>query len=200
MPAPERAGSPADAPSRVLARIAAWRAPILVLYAVLVPLAAFRAARIPAEGGIDRLVRPDDPDYLATRAFQRIFPDTPSVLLLFESEDPFAPASLARVDAATREVRTVPHVSAFSAVDAIRRAHPGATPEAINRLATGTSFFSKQGLVGPTFLAVVGDLDVHSGAERDAALAGIDAGLERAKAGPVRRIGAPYVESWIEKQ
>ena len=39
MPAPERAGSPADAPSRVLARIAAWRAPILVLYAVLVPLA-----------------------------------------------------------------------------------------------------------------------------------------------------------------
>src|SRR5205085_7135176 len=57
-----------------------------------------------------------------------------------------------------------------------------------------------QGLVGPTFLAVVGDLDVHSGAERDAALAGIDAGLERAKAGPVRRIGAPYVESWIEKQ
>src|SRR5213082_2523074 len=49
MPAPERAGSPADAPSRVLARIAAWRAPILVLYAVLVPLAAFRAARIPAD-------------------------------------------------------------------------------------------------------------------------------------------------------
>src|SRR5882762_3740368 len=146
-PASGSAASLPDAPSRFLARIAAFRIPILAVYAVLVPLAAFRAARIPSEGGIDRLVRADDPDYLATRAFQRIFPDTPSVLLLFESEDPFAPASLARVDGATRELRTVPHVSAFSAVDAIRRAHPGATPEEVRRLATGTRFFSKQGLV-----------------------------------------------------
>jgi uncharacterized protein len=190
----------ADVPSRLLARIAAWRAPIVALYAVLVPLAAFRAAHIPSEGGIDRLVRADDPDYLATRAFQRIFPDLPSVLLLFESEDPFALASLARVDAATREVRTVPRVSAFSAVDAVRRAHPGATAEEVRRLATGTPFFSRQGLVGPTFLAVVANLEVRSGAERDAALSGIDAALERAGSGPVRRVGAPYVESWIEQQ
>ena len=200
MPALEGAASPADAPSRLLARIASWRTPILVLYAALVPLAALRAARIPSEGGIDRLVRADDPDFLATRAFQRIFPDTPSLLLLVESEDPFAPASLARVDAATREVRTIPHVSAFSAIDAVRQARPGATPGEIRRLATGTSFFSRQGLVGPTFLAVVATLDVRSGAERDAALAAVDAALERAGAGPVRRIGAPYVESWIEKQ
>src|SRR3954466_9561671 len=197
IPVGEGAGSPADAPSRLLARIAAWRVPILVVYAVLVPLAAFRAAHIPSEGGIDRLVRADDPDYLATRAFQRVFPDTPSVLLLFESEDPFAQASLARVDAATRDLRTVPHLSAFSAVDAIRRAHPGAAPEEVRRLATGTSFFSKQGLVGPTFLAVVANLEVHSGQGRDAALAGIDAALDRARAGPARRVGAPYVESWI---
>src|SRR3954466_5329703 len=121
IPVGEGAGSPADAPSRLLARIAAWRVPILVVYAVLVPLAALRAARIPSEGGIDRLVRADDPDYLATRAFQQIFPDTPSVLLIFESDDPFAPASLARVEAATRAVRTVPHASAFSAVDAVKQ-------------------------------------------------------------------------------
>jgi len=167
---------------------------------VLVPLAAFRAARIPSEGGIDRLVRADDPDYLATRAFQEIFPDTPSVLLLLESEDPFSPATLARVEAAARELLAVPHVGAFSAVDAIRRSHPGATPEEIRRLATGTSFFVKQGLVGPTFLGLVADLQVHSGRDRDAALAGIDAALDRAHAAPVRRVGAPYVESWIEKQ
>src|SRR3954452_16060702 len=119
-PASGSAASPADAPSRLLARIARFRIPILALYAVLVPRAAFRAARIPAEGGIDRLVRADDPDYLATRAFQRIFPDTPSVLLLLESDDPFSPDALARVDAAARELRAVPHVGAFSAVDAIR--------------------------------------------------------------------------------
>src|SRR2546423_6942354 len=109
VPALEKAGSAADAPSRLLARIAAWHTPILVLYAVLVPLAALRAARIPSEGGIDRLVRADDPDYLATRAFQQIFPDTPSVLLIFESDDPFSPATLERLDAATRALSAVPH-------------------------------------------------------------------------------------------
>ncbi len=192
-----------DLPSRVLARVLALRTPILCLYALLVPLAAVRAARIPSEGGIDRLVRADDPDYLATRAFQALFPDTPSVLLLFESDDPFAPRNLLRVEAATRELRAVPHVSAFSVVDAIRRARPGATPDQLRQLATGTAFFSRQGLLGPGFLSIVAELDTRSGPARDAALAAIDAALARAGAGsgaPVRRVGAPYVESWIEQQ
>ena len=99
-----------------------------------------------------------------------------------------------------RELRGVPHVSAFSVLDAVRRARPGATPEELKRLATGTSFFRKQGLLGDRFLAVVADLDVQEPRERNAALAGIDAALERAGAGQVRRVGAPYVESWIEQQ
>ena len=44
------------------------------------------------------------------------------------------------------------------------------------------------------------DLDVHNPAERDAALASIDAALARAGAEPVRRVGAPYVQSWLERQ
>src|SRR5216683_7475743 len=88
-----------------------FSAPILAIYAVLVPLAAIRAAHISSEGGLDRLIRPDDPDYAATRAFQRIFPDSPSVLLIFESGDPWAPANLARVDAAVRELRAVSQVT-----------------------------------------------------------------------------------------
>ena len=189
-----------DLPARILARIVSLRVPILVAYAVLVPLAAMRAARIPSEGGLDRLIGPDDPDVAATRAFQRIFPDLPSVLLVFESADPWAPATLSRVDAAVRELRTVPHVSAFSLLDAVRRARPGASPEELQRLATGTAFFRKQGLLGDRFLSVVADLDVHGPVERDAALQAMDAALERAHAGPVRRVGAPYVESWIEQQ
>jgi len=189
-----------DRASWLLSRILALRRPILVFYAVLVPFAALRAARIRSEGGIDRLVRADDPDYLATRAFQQIFPDKPSVLIVFESADPFAPPNLERVGAAVGELRKVPHISAFSVLDVLRRARPGATPDELRRLATGTGFFSRQGLVGPGFLTVVADLDVHSGAERDATLAAIDAALETAQAGPVRHVGAPYVESWIEKQ
>jgi len=189
-----------DVPSRVLARIVSLRAPVLAVYAVLVPLAALRAAQISSEGGLERLIQPDDPDFAATRAFQRIFPDSPSVLLLLESDDPWSPPALARVEAATRALRGVPHVSAFSVLDAIRRARPGAPPGELRRLATGTPFFRNQGLLGDRFLALVADLDVHSPAERDAALLGIDAALARADAGPVRRVGAPYVQSWIEEQ
>jgi len=189
-----------DVPSRLLAGLVSLRAPILAIYAVLVPLAAIRAAHISSEGGLDRLIQPDDPDFAATRAFQRIFPDSPSVLLLFESDNPWAPANLARVDAAVRELRAVKHVSAFSVLDVVRRARPGATPKELRRLATGTAFFRKQGMLGDGFLAVIADLDVHGPAERDAALAAIDAALARAGAEPVRRVGSPYIQSWLEQQ
>src|SRR5205085_10073140 len=183
-----------DLPARVLARIVSLRVPFLVLYAVLVPLAAVRAARIPSEGGLERLIEPGDPDYVATREFQRIFPDSPSVLLLFESDDPWAPANVSRVDAAVRELRAVPHLGAFSVLDAVRRARPGAPLAELRRLATGTEFFRRQGLLGDRFLSVIVDLDVHNPAERDAALASLDAALARAGADPVRRVGAPYLQ------
>ena len=189
-----------DLPGRVLSRVVSLRAPILVAYALLVPLAAIRAARIPSEGGIDRLIRPSDPDYAATRAFQRIFPDSPSVLLLFEADDPWSPANLARVDGAVRELRAVPHASAFSVLDAVRRARPGASPDEVRRLATGTEFFRKQALFGDRFLSLVVDLDIHGAAERDTALLAVDTALQRANAGSVRRVGAPYVQSWIEHE
>src|SRR5438445_3708929 len=189
-----------DLPARILARIVSLRVPILVIYALLVPLAALRAARIRSEGGLDRLIQPSDPDYVATRDFQRIFPDRPSVMLFFESDDPWAPANLSRVESAVRELRKEPHLGAFFVLDALRKVRPGASPSELRTLATGTQFFRKQGLLGDRFLAVVVDLDVHNPAERDAALASIDAALARAGAEPVRRVGAPYVQSWLERQ
>ncbi|OLD07971.1 MAG: hypothetical protein AUG04_12745 [Deltaproteobacteria bacterium 13_1_20CM_2_69_21] len=189
-----------DLPARILARIVSLRAPILVVYALLVPLAALRAARIPSEGGLDRLIQPSDPDYVATRDFQRLFPDSPSVVLLFESDDPWAPANVSRVESAVRELRSAPHLGAFSVLDALRKARPGAPLAELRRLATGTEFFRKQGLLGHRFLSVIVDLDVHGQAERDAALGSIDAALARAGAGAVRRVGAPYVQSWLERQ
>src|SRR5262249_58215101 len=111
------------------------------------------------EGGPARLLVPGDPAVQATRASQRISPDSPSALLLFESEDPWAPASLARFEAAERELRKVPRVDAFSVLDAIRRARPGASPEELHRLATGTDLFRKQGLLGDRFLAAIASRD-----------------------------------------
>jgi hypothetical protein len=186
-----------DLPSRVLQRIVALRVPIAVVYAVLLPLAAVRATRISSENGMERLIQPNDPDYQATRAFQRIFPDHPTVLLLLKAEEPWTDETLRRLETATQAVRKTPHVSAFSVLDAVRRARPGANAAELEKLASGTPFFVRQGLLRPGLVAIAADLDVKNGAERDAALAAIDgalAGLD------VRRVGAPYAQAWIEEQ
>ncbi|HVI73976.1 MAG TPA: hypothetical protein VM683_03230, partial [Anaeromyxobacteraceae bacterium] len=193
-------GTTNDWPSRVLARVVRLRVLMLVAYAALVPVAAFLATRIPSEGAIDRLMVPSDPDYAATRAFQHIFPESQLVLLVFEAADPFSPASIARVERAKAALRDVPHVSGFSILDALRRARPGASPAELRDLALGTRFFRGQGLVGDGFLTLIVSLDVRGPAERDAALAAVDAALARSDVGPVRKVGAPYVTSWLERQ
>ncbi len=189
-----------DRASRVLARIVRMRVALLAVYALLVPAAAFVAARIPSEGAIDRLIVPSDPDYASTRAFQKIFPEEQVVLLVFESDDPWSPESIARIDAAKAALRGVPHVGSFSILDALRRARPGASAAELKRLALGTDFFRRQGLVGDHFLTLIGSLDVRGPAQRDGALAAIDGALARGGVEPVRKVGAPYVTSWLERQ
>ncbi len=186
--------------SRLLRQIVRARALVIVAYALLVPVAAFVAARIPSEGAIDRLIVPSDPDFVATRAFQRIFPEPQTVLLILESPDPWSPEALARVDRAEAALRSVPHVSPFTVLDALRRTRPGATAADLRSLALGTAFFRRQGLVGDGFLAVVAALDVRGPAERDAALAAMDRALALSGVGPVRKVGAPVVSSWLERQ
>jgi hypothetical protein len=191
---------PNDWATRVLARIVRMRVALLVVYALLVPAAAYVAAHIPSEGAIDRLIVPSDPDYASTRAFQRIFPEAQVVLLPFESDDPWSPRAIARIDAARAALRGLSHVSTFSILDALRRARPGAGAAELRALALGTDFFRRQGLVGDRFLTLVASLDVQRPAERDAALAAIDEALARSGAGPVRKVGAPCVTSWLERQ
>jgi predicted RND superfamily exporter protein len=187
-----------DAISRALAAVIRRRALVLIVYALLVPLAIYMALHIPRDSAIDRLIVPGDADYVATQEFHKIFPEPQTVLLVVESPDPWAPAAIARVERATAAVRSVPHVSAFSPLDVLRRAKPQAPPEELKRLAEGTRFFRDQGLAGAGFLAIVADLDVRSPDDRDAALAAIDAALAKADIGDVRRVGAPYASAWIE--
>jgi hypothetical protein len=189
-----------DRITRALAATVRARTALLVIYALLVPAAAYLATRIPSESGIDRLIVPSDPDYLATRAFHRTFPESDVVLLLVESDDPWSPAALARLDAAKAALRAVPHVGTFSVVDALRRARPGAGPDELRRLALGTGFFRRQGLVGDRFLALVASLDVHGPAERDDTLAAVHTALARAGITGLREVGAPLVNSWLERQ
>lgn len=187
-----------DAITRVLGRIVRYRVLVIAIYAILVPAAALLALRIPTEAGIERLIVPSDPDVRATRAFHAVFPEPQLALLVFESPDPWTPSELARIDRARAELARIPQVTPFSAIDALRRARPGADAATLRALATGTTFFRRQGLAGDHFLTIIANLAVGSPAERDAALAAIDLALARAHAGPVRKIGTPYINAWLE--
>ncbi len=198
---------PAPSPlERVFRAVVAARFPILVAYALLVPAAALLATRIASESGIDRLVVPSDPDVVATREFQTVFPEGALVILLLEADDPWRPEVLRDLEGVEAALRSVARAHPYSALDVYRRAHPGfaPTPEgaaAFRRFATGADFFRRQGLVGDHFHGIPVGLDVHGARERDEVLAQIDAALARAPRGSLRelrKVGAPYVESWIE--
>ncbi|MEI6224424.1 MAG: MMPL family transporter [Deltaproteobacteria bacterium] len=191
---------------RVFRRIVALRLPILALYAVLLPVAIALALRIPSEGAIDRLIVPTDPDFVATRAFQKVFPEGQVVLLLLESDDPWSPDVLRQVMALEERLGKVPGVHPVSALDIFRRVHPGFQPdaasaEAFRKFATGTDILRRQGLVGDRFLGVVAGF---GGAPRERA--GTLAAIEQAVGQPgpgvitIRRVGAPFVEAWIEHE
>jgi len=192
---------------RLFRRVVSLRVPIVVVYALLVPAAAWLATRIPSEAGIDRLVVATDPDFVATREFQKVFPEGQMVILLFEADDPWRPQVLAEVEAAGAALKAIPGVVPYTALDVYRRARPGFTPdaagaEAYRAFATGTDLFRRQGLVGERFQGMAVALDVHGSAARDAALAAIDRALDAAPhaATRVRKVGAPYVVSWIEHE
>ena len=193
---------------RLFGRIIALRAPILVVYALAVPVAAYLASAIPSEGAIDRLLVSSDPDYLATRAFQEIFPEHPVVLLLVEADDPWDPEVLGRTQALETALRAIPGVVPYSALDVFRRTHPAFRPDAAGAsayraFATGTAFFRRQGLVGDRFEGLAVSLAARSGRERDRLLAEVDRAAKEVPGGPVqrvRKVGAPYLESWIEHE
>lgn len=194
---------------RAFRRVVALRTAVLVLFGLLAPFALWLAAGISSDAGISRLVVPSDPDYLATQAFEKIFPENPIVIFLVEARDPFRPETLRAFQDLESDLKKVPGVSPYSALDVYEEAHPGATLDAsgapaVKRFLLGTSFFRRQGLMGDGFLGLVLSFKAPNPPARDATLAAIDKvadaangrdGIER-----VRRVGAPYVESWIEHE
>ncbi len=198
-------------PSRAEAtfrRIVAWRWPIVALFAALVPLGAWEAARIPSDASIGSLLVRTDPDYAATREFQAVFPEGQVVLLLLEVDDPFDPEAIAAADALAARVRNVPGVSVYSAIDAYRAARPAFAPTdagiaGLRAFLDAADLFRHEGLVGPKHLGLAVGFPSVGAAARDATLAAIDRAVHATRLPPevkVRRVGAPLVESWIERE
>jgi len=193
---------------RLFTRLIAWRVPIVIIYAVLVPAAAYLASRLPSEGAIDRLLVPSDPAYVETRAFQKIFPEGKVAILLFEAAEPWSAAVLRELDAASVELRAIPNLSTYGVLDIYRRARGGLVldPAGVSALATfarGSTLLAKQGLVGEHFLGLALALRVSEPEQLAAMLAQIDAALARTPrhaVTAVRKVGAPYIEAWIARE
>ena len=165
--------------------------------------------KVAQDNSLDRLIVPSDPDYIATRAFEEVFGASEFALLLAETDDPFAPEVLARVDAIERALQAVPNVAANSALSIFRRTRASfeATPEtaeAFRRFVDGTDLLRRQGLVGKNFLAIALSLAVKGPAERNQALAGIDAAIAAANPAPsplrkLTPLGLPFVNAYLDE-
>jgi len=183
---------------------------IVALFAVLTAAGIYGALRIPTDPAIERLVVAGDPVAQATREFERVFPEGTQALLMLESADPYSPEALQSADRLEHELGAIPNVSAHS----ILTLHPpagssgtiGPADAARTRdFATKTALFRRAGLVGEHYLGIALELRVASSAERDRALAAIDALVEPIeKSGhpfsDIRRVGSPWLDAWLERQ
>ena len=194
--------------SRVFSFIIARRWYVVTCYALLLLPSAYFAAQVRQDNSLDRLIVASDPDYIATRAFEKVFGAGEFALLLVEADNPLSPAVIERVDRIERALRTVPHVSANSALSVFRRARAGFEPTsaqdtAFRQFVTGTDLFRKQGLVGDRFLAIGLVLDVHGNEERQQTLAAIDRAIDASAASgspplAVHKLGQPYVNVYLD--
>lgn len=191
---------------RVFQAIIKQRRIIVALYAVLLPLGIWGALLVPKDDSIDRMVVESDPDYVATRAFQQVFPEAQIAMLLLESPDPYVPDALKEMGALEDRLSKVPNVRPNSALSVWKRTHPtfSATPEeaaAFKAFCTGTDLFKRQGLVGDGFLSIATLVTTTEQKGRNAALHGIDKVLPAS--GPIktiRKVGRPYIETWLEEE
>ena len=183
---------------------------ILGLFALLTIAGIYGALRIPTDSSIDRLIVSSDPVAQATREFERVFPEGEQALVVLEAPDPLSPAVLQGVDQLERQLDQIPQVAAHSLLTLYFRSSPPASIDAdeaakLRAFATGTSLVRRAGLMGDHYLGIGLELKVNSPTERDQVLAAIDARVLPIEATghpfkAVRRVGAPWLDAWLEKQ
>jgi predicted RND superfamily exporter protein len=195
---------------RIFRGVLQARIGVVGVFLLLTAAGIYGATRIPTDSAIDRLVIAGDPVAESTAQFEKIFPEGEQALLMLEAPDPFTPAALQGTDHLEQQLNAIPHVQAHSLLTLFHRTEGAAeiTPEEAARIrsfATGTSLFRRAGLLGPHYLGIGLELNVKSPADRDRALAAIDAlvmPLNRGT-GPfsaIRRVGNPWLDAWLERQ
>src|ERR1700722_2588656 len=195
---------------QVFIRIPGLRGWIAAGFLLLAAAGVYGALQIPTDSAIERLIVADDPDSRAARDFERLFPEGEHALLMLEAPEPLSPAVLRAADHLQRKLAQLQHVQAHSILSFFRRTNPAAelTEDQTSRLrkfATGTTLLRRAGLLGDHYLGIALELQVHSPAERDKALADIDAATQPFAAAngaftAVRRVGSPWLNEWLEEK
>jgi len=195
---------------QIFLRVIRARQAIVGVFLLLTLCGIYGATRIPSDSSIDRLIVAGDPTAQATVTFERIFPSTEQALLLLEAPDPLSVDALQGADRLELALDKISHVEAHSLLPLFFRGAAPATisdadAQRIRAFATGTTLFRRAGLLGDHYLGIGLDLHVSSPAERNTALAAIDAlvlPLDGA-AKPftaIRRVGTPWLDAWLERQ
>jgi len=200
--------APRDALARMLERIVSWRWVILALFVIIVAPCAYYANKVGHDSSISRIISPDDPAAVATRKFEEVFGGGEYAVLLLETDQPTSLEVLTRVDKFEKLLAKDKGVEASSALTALREARAGFTPNAqeaalFAKFVSGTDTFRKQGLIGEKFLGIALVLDSEDRDRREVLLAQIEnsireAGLDQPPFTAVRRVGAPYVDSYFD--
>jgi predicted RND superfamily exporter protein len=189
-------------------RVLAARVWIAAAFLLIAAAGFYGATQVRNDPAIDRLIVADDPDARAARDFERLFPEGEHALLMLEAADPLSAAALHAAEQLERRLSQLPHVEALSVVTLYRHAGPAAqiAPDEaarIRKFATGTAMFRRAGLLGEHFLGIALELRVASPAERDKALAAIDAATQLSESADspitaIRRVGSPWLNAWLE--
>ena len=194
----------------IFRRVLTWRGWIVGAFTILTAAGIGGATRIPTDSAIERLVVAGDPVAQATLEFERLFPEGEQALIMLEAPDPLNVAALRSAEQIEHELDKIPHVEAHSLLTLSDRTGSStsiALKDAahIRAFATATSLFRRAGLLGEHYLGIALQLRVKSPAERDVALAAIDAlVLPLEQSGgvftAVRRVGTPWLNAWLERQ
>jgi len=191
-------------------RILQARHVIVGIFLLLTLAGIYGALRIPTDTSINRLIVATDPVAQASREFERVYPQAEEALIVLEAPDPLDSAVLQSADQLERELDKIPKVAAHSLLTLYYQSSPpagiGAQEAAkLRAFASGTSLFRRAGLMGDHYFGIALELQVNSPAERDQALAAIDAKVLPLNATghpftAVRRVGSPWLDAWLERQ
>ena len=194
---------------KLFTRLLKLRGPIVGFFLLLTAAGIYGALRIPTDSSIDRLIVPGDPTAKATLAFERVFPEGEQALIMLEAQDPFSAPVLGGALQLEQTLDKIPRVEAHSVLTLFFHGQLPASITAqqvadFKKFATGTTIFRRSGLLGANYLGLSLELKVSTPAERDAALAAIDAKVLPLQAqttfSAVRRVGTPWLDAWLERQ